>query len=91
MVISRRSLEKVYRFHEQLDQAFFQNIFNRFMIMEGISPDVPIGMNIGMANVNGIWQPAIKYSQYAKWEDRIAEDFGDISKSGFGKIRKSPN
>lgn len=91
MVISNRDLEKIYSFHSELDARFFRYLFNNFLIMEGLSPDIPIGMAAGMMNIDGLWQPGLKYTQYHKWEDRIAEDFGKIAKSGFGTIYKLRN
>lgn len=91
MVISNRNLEKIYSFEDSLDTRFFRYLFNNFLIMEGISPDIPIGMSVGLMSINNIWQPGIKYTQYHKWEDRLSEDFGEIAKSGFGTIYKLRN
>lgn len=91
MVIDSATLEDIYQLNDDMDVQFFRHVFNRFLIMSGISPDVPIGMHAGMMKVRGIWQPGIKYTQYSKWEERITEDFGPIRKSGFGRIRKFSN
>ena len=91
MVIDQVTLEKIYSFHDDLDLKFFRFLFNDFLIMSGISPDMPIGMNAGMIKKDEIWQAGVKYTQYHKWEDRIDEDFGKIAKHGFGTIRKRPN
>lgn len=64
---------------------------NDMFIMEGLSPDVPIGMNTGMVKVNNVWQSGVLYVQYHDWEDHIDHIWDTIDTKNFGEVAFSKN
>lgn len=89
--ISQSDLEAITGLQESVNHKLFRQTFNDFLIMEGISPDMPIGVRPGMVNARGVWQPGIMYTQYHYWEMHIDEIWSEIRTSRFGKIYTCKN